>query len=177
VAVVLGVPVALAVIPAQMAAAAAQTVTNCNDSGSGSLRQAVIDAASGDTVDFALSPVCSTITLTSGEIEITKNLTISGPVANALAVSGGDTSRIFEIPVAVTVSISGLTIEDGLAPQGTGVCVCLDASGGGISNSGTLLLTEAAVSGNATVSAPSDTGTGPWGGPLERAGVFTTRAR
>jgi hypothetical protein len=58
------------VAPAQVAAAATGVVTNCNDSGPGSLRQVVADAASGDTVTFAFSPACSLITLTTGEIDI-----------------------------------------------------------------------------------------------------------
>ncbi len=54
------------------------TVTNINDSGSGSLRQAILDAGSGETIDFALSPG-SQITLTSGELYINKTLNIAGP--------------------------------------------------------------------------------------------------
>ena len=60
--------------PAQVSAAT-WTVTNCNDSGAGSLRQAVLDASSGDTIGFATSRVCSLITLAS-DIVISKNLTV-----------------------------------------------------------------------------------------------------
>ena len=45
--------------PCRMADAATQTVTNCNDSGAGSLPQAVLNAGSGDTIAFAPSPPCS----------------------------------------------------------------------------------------------------------------------
>ena len=55
-----------------------------NDSGSGSLRQAILDASSGDTINFA--PSVTTVTLTSGELVIDKNLTITGPGANRLTV-------------------------------------------------------------------------------------------
>ncbi len=61
---------------APAAPAATLTVTNLNDSGAGSLRQAVIDAASGDTINFS---VTGTITLTSAQISINKDLTITGP--------------------------------------------------------------------------------------------------
>src|ERR1700733_12276716 len=54
---------------ASPAGASTVTVTTCSDSGAGSLRQAVIDASAGDTIDFAPSPSCSLITLTSGYIE------------------------------------------------------------------------------------------------------------
>jgi hypothetical protein len=63
------------------------TVTNANDSGPGSLRQAIADANLGDTIDFSLS-YPALITLTSGELVISKNLTITGPGASHLAISG-----------------------------------------------------------------------------------------
>ena len=60
------------------------TVVNGNDSGPGSLRQAILNASSGDTINFA--PRVATVTLTSGELVINKNLTIIGPGANRLTV-------------------------------------------------------------------------------------------
>ena len=71
-------------ISSSAASAATITVTNNNDSGAGSLRQAIADAASGDTINFADSLNAQTITLTSGELLINKNLTITGPGANQL---------------------------------------------------------------------------------------------
>jgi nitrous oxidase accessory protein NosD len=64
--------------------AATITVTNTNDSGPGSLRQAIINASPGDTINFA--PSITTVILTSGELVIDKNLTITGPGANRLTV-------------------------------------------------------------------------------------------
>src|SRR5262245_23832539 len=55
------------------------TVSNTSDSGAGSLRNAVAAAAAGDTIDFGGLTTPATITLTSGQIEITKNLIILGP--------------------------------------------------------------------------------------------------
>ena len=52
------------------------TVTNTNDSGPGSLRQALADANDGDTITFA---VTGTIQLSSGELLIDNSITISGP--------------------------------------------------------------------------------------------------
>src|SRR5215469_7196140 len=57
------------------------TVTNTNDSGPGSLRQALADANNGDTINFA---VTGTIGLTSGELLVTRSITISGPGAENL---------------------------------------------------------------------------------------------
>jgi hypothetical protein len=68
------------------ASAATITVLNTNDSGAGSLRQAISDSSSGDTINFDSSLNGQTITLTSGELLIDKNLTITGPGANQLAI-------------------------------------------------------------------------------------------
>ncbi|HXQ62350.1 MAG TPA: choice-of-anchor Q domain-containing protein [Acidimicrobiales bacterium] len=135
-ALVLGLaPLSVAMAPG-MAAAATRTVTNCNDSGTGSLRKAVLDAASGDTVAFALSPPCPIITLTS-TISITRNLTVDGPGSGVLAVSGNDAVGVFSVDPGVSVTLSGLTIEKGSSTRG-----------GGILNDGALTVTKSTVSGN-----------------------------
>jgi hypothetical protein len=61
-------------------------VSNTNDSGPGSLRQALANANNGDTINFA---VTGTISLYSGELVIGKNVTIAGPGANRLSIDGG----------------------------------------------------------------------------------------
>jgi hypothetical protein len=92
--------------------AAPITVTNTNDSGPGSLRQALIDANDGDTINFA---VTGTIGLTSGELLVNKNVTITGPGNATLAMDGNFTSRVFHIGSGKTVSMSGLTLTNGSA--------------------------------------------------------------
>jgi hypothetical protein len=114
-------------------------VTNLNDAGAGSLRQAIIDTPSGGTVDF--QPALSgTITLTTGELAINKDLTITGPGADVITVSGSHASRVLEIiSGGFHVALSGLTLADGASPD----------SGGGIYNvGGTLTLTGSALRGN-----------------------------
>jgi hypothetical protein len=115
------------------------TVTNLNDAGAGSLRQAILDTSAGGTVDFQPG-LSGTITLTTGELAITKDLTIAGPGADVITVSGNHGSRVFEITASVTVALSGLTMADGF--PGTG------QSGGGIFNHGRLTVTDSTVSGN-----------------------------
>src|SRR6266478_131593 len=94
------------------------TVTNTNDSGPGSLRQALADANYGDTIEFA---VTGTIGLTSGELLVNQDTTISGPGSENLAVNGNDNSRVFHIGSGRTVTISGLTITNGHADHGGGI--------------------------------------------------------
>ena len=97
--------------------AATITVTNTNDNGPGSLRQAVADAVDGDTINFSSSLNGQTITLTSGELLVDKNVAISGPGANTLAVDANHASRVFYIASGKNVTISGLSIPmDGLTP-------------------------------------------------------------
>ena len=88
------------------------TVTNTNDSGAGSLRQALAVAHDGDIITFAVS---GTITLTSGGLAVFKNVTISGPGADQLSIDV--TSSPIHLQsgfyVAAIATISGLTIRNG----------------------------------------------------------------
>jgi hypothetical protein len=105
------------------------TVLNALDSGTGSLRDAITNAKSGDTIVFAASLDRQTIALTSGELAFSKSLDIEGPGASLLAISGNNASRVFNISqnqTPVTVTIAGLTIENGLSPSG--------GRGGGVYN-------------------------------------------
>jgi S-layer homology domain len=102
-------------LPVSRAAAATAIVTNGNDVGSGSLRQAIADAAPGDTITFA--PNVTTVTLTTAELAIAKDLTIQGNSQDTVLIersieSGTPEFRIFHI-TAGTVSISGLSIAQG----------------------------------------------------------------
>lgn len=83
-----------------------------------SLREAIAAAnssAANDTIDFTLNLVGSTFTLTLGEIQLANNgtLSINGFGANALTVSGNNSSRIFYVPNSANVTISGLTLTGG----------------------------------------------------------------
>lgn len=87
------------------------TVTNTNDSGAGSLRQAVADAASGDIITFSLSQP-STITLTTGQLEINKDLSMQGTGTEDLVISGNYNDRVFNVSNC-TLSISDLAVKEG----------------------------------------------------------------
>jgi hypothetical protein len=90
--------------------AATITVINTNDSGPGSLRQALADANNGDTINFA---VTGTIGLTSGELVVDKNVAISGPGTATLTVAGNFMGRVLHIGSGRSVSISSLTLTHG----------------------------------------------------------------
>src|SRR5882757_8839066 len=115
-------------------------VTNTDDSGPGSLRDALAAAVDGDIIDA--TGISGTILLTSGELQITHAITINGPGAGSLAVDGNATFRVFD-NLTSGVSISGFSITNGSAPGD---------SGGGVFNEGgnsaTLRLSDCIVSGN-----------------------------
>jgi CSLREA domain-containing protein len=87
-----------------------------------SLREAIQVAGAGDTVQF-LTGLSGQITLSKGELVIGKNLTIAGPGAAAITVSGNASSRVFRVNSEVTASVSGLTITNGKAETGGGVYI------------------------------------------------------
>lgn len=137
-----GIVTALAIIVFLFSPAEAATllVTNNNDSGAGSLRQAILDNESlggGNTIIF--SNVTGVIALTSSELLISSNVTIFGPGPRLLAINGNATNRVFHITPGNTVSICGLGITNG------GVI----GLGGGIDNElSRLVVSNCAISGN-----------------------------
>jgi hypothetical protein len=133
-------------------------VTNTNDSGSGSLRQAILNAPSGATIKFANSLSGDTIALSSGVLQISQNLDIKGPGSNALAVSGSGASQVFAVAAGASVTISGLSITDGFSDGGFG---------GGIVNAGNLTLKNAVVTGNVTEALSAE------GGGIANTGSLT----
>src|SRR4051812_40232356 len=92
--------------------AASITVTNTNDSGPGSLRQALADASDGDLISLA---VTGTIVLTNGGLVLDKNVTVSGPGPDRLSIDGNQAKFecVFGVANSHTVTISGLTITNG----------------------------------------------------------------
>jgi hypothetical protein len=148
--------------------AADQVVTNNSDSGSGSLRQAIADVGSGETITFADD---YTITLAS-ELTIDKSLTITGTgegqtIIQANANPNTATYRVFYI-TGTNVTLENMTIRNGNLTNGTqggGIFISETTStvninnssisnnstnsyGGGISVYGTLNLLYSTVSGN-----------------------------
>lgn len=126
---------------AQISSAATFNVTNLNDSGTGSLRQAVLDANSNAGADTIQINVNGTITLTSGELVVSQSVTIIGPGARLLTVSGNNTTRILHLD---NVSAKDVTLSDMTFTSARG-----SGNGGAILNDGgNLLLQRMRITGN-----------------------------
>jgi hypothetical protein len=152
-------------------------VNNTSDNGPGSLRQALVSANDGDTIDA--SGISGIITLTTGELVVNKSVIINGAGADLLTVDGNRVSVVFQIGSAKTVTVSGLTIRNGQGNFGGGILngaagtlTVSDSSlsdnnaafGGGAFNSGTLTIINSTVNGN----------TGGEGAGIYNAGGSTT---
>jgi hypothetical protein len=148
------------------------TVTNTLDSGAGSLRADVTAAHKGDSIVFNIpksdpgynaSTGIWTITLTSGEPLIKQDLSITGPGASQLTISGDKLSRVFELSSKTKpqASLSSMTITNGNGQIG--------GKGGAINNNGTLTISNCTLSGN---SVATEIGGGD-GGAIENNGTLT----
>jgi beta-glucanase (GH16 family) len=154
-------------------------VTTLDDSGPGSLRDALARIADGGTISFDASLAGGTLSLTSGQLTIDRSVTVDASSVAPLTISAGGTSRVVEVQAGAVVSISDVVIRDGVAaPQGGGILnngvlgldrvVVTDNTensagpanfafgGGGIYNGdgATLDLTDSTVSDNATANQP-----------------------
>ncbi|MGO4254972.1 choice-of-anchor Q domain-containing protein [Marmoricola sp. RAF53] len=152
----LGASLGLSVAPAQ---AASFVVQNLDDAGVGSLR-AMIDAAnasSGPDVITFQAGLTGTITLTTGELVVSEGVTIAGPGSGQLTVNAGGLSRVFDIhadtPGASAVTLSGLTLANGMAPPDPAPVNPGDLDEGGAilatsAGAGALTLSDVVVSGS-----------------------------
>jgi hemolysin type calcium-binding protein len=140
---------ALLIVPAA-AQAADYPVTNNNDAGSGSLRQAILDANATpgvpDTITISVPGPPNTVALASALPAISDDVTITGPGKTDFIVDGGFAFQPFRVNTGKTVSISDLTVTKGACFDGT----CSNA-GGAIYNQGNLTLDNVAVTSSITV--------------------------
>ncbi len=154
-------------------------VTTTNDSGEGSLREALGLVADEGTVTFDPSLAGQTITLTSGQLAIDSSVSVDASAAAPVTISGNDASRVLQVAAGAAVTMNDLVIRDGVAaPQGGGILNYGDLSlervvvtdntensaapanfangGGGIYNGdgAALSLTDSTVSNNSSVNQP-----------------------
>jgi predicted outer membrane repeat protein len=163
---------------ASPASALVFVATNTNDSGVGSLRQAIInaDASLGpDEVAFALPGCPCTITVLS-TLLVNESLTITGPGAGNLSLHGGDLVQVLRSGPGATLTVSDLTVRNGRDAIGGGGIFASDSltldgvivrnsnapSGGGIYAIGSATLVDSIVRDNVAT-------TGDGGGLLAAA--------
>jgi hypothetical protein len=143
----------------------AMLVTNANDSGVGSLRQAVIDVATGKTIRVTLDP--GTVIELAGVIQISaaKTIIIEGNGV-VLSPSGSGYQLLYVSGTNSVVTIRGVHFKDGRATT----------YGGAIRNSGTLTLESCIFSGNRNTGA-SSTGSGGaiYNAPSSNTRILTIR--
>ena len=117
------------------------------------LREAIAAAngTAGDDIIVFAAGVTGTIQLTSALPNLSTNITLQGPGANLLTVrrNSGGNYRIFTVTNGTasgpTVSISGLTVADGLADGGSNANTF---AGGIYSDNSTLTVTDCALNNN-----------------------------
>lgn len=97
--------------------AATLTVTSLADAGPGSLRQALADAAAGDTIEFAAA-LEGPIVLAS-PLAITRNVVIRG--RRSVALDGGDASRVLTVATGVSAALYDVVVQRGFANDGGGI--------------------------------------------------------
>ena len=122
--------------------------------GQTTLREAILAASASNAPAITFDPTVfatpQTITLTMGELGLTKisgTLTIQGPGANLLSISGNRASRVFYMHGG-SASLSGLTITGGYASEPN---VTSGGGGGGLEDyGGSVTLTNCTISGNVT---------------------------
>ncbi|MGJ8640238.1 MAG: choice-of-anchor Q domain-containing protein [Opitutaceae bacterium] len=123
------------------------TVFDSVDSGSGSLRSALLQANSFTGfsemwVEFESDLDASVISLTSGSLSIESDLLIDASgLPNGLTISGGGLSRVFSIGSGAEVTFDTLTISDGFITDA-------DDQGAGVFNEGELTIRNSTISDN-----------------------------
>jgi hypothetical protein len=123
--------------------AIATVVDNCNESGTGSLRNAVHDTVDGGTVDLS-GLHCSSITLDTGAIDVAQaSLTLIGPDNRGLAIDAHRQTRIFSHTGSGVLRLYSLVIQNGYTYESSDDVAA--ARGGCISSSGSVFLSNSEV--------------------------------
>lgn len=118
------------------------TVSSLDDAGVGSLRQALTEIANGGVITIDASLANQTLSLTTAQLLVDRDVIINGAPAPGFTISGNNAVRVLQVAGGVSAVINDITIADGAgAPQG-----------GGILNLGTLTLERVTVRDNVETS-------------------------
>lgn len=143
------IPIALAALAASPLSAKTFEVTSTDDSGNGTLRQAILDANGDNDAKIEFRDTTGVITLASPLPVITANVKIHGPGTNALTISGDNKYTIFGTSAGTTCVLSGLTIANAYA-EGQVVFTgrsfeTIEFNGCAISNAGSLTVLKCVI--------------------------------
>jgi CSLREA domain-containing protein len=138
-----------------------------NVDGDCSLREAIQSANSGQTVDNCIVNGNAPYTITlpagnyqltlsgaqeddnsTGDLDIKADLILVGSGMTDAIISSNQIDRILQIHTGTTVIINQLSLTGGKAPDGATAQAANETNGGGIYNSGTLVLDEVIVANN-----------------------------
>jgi hypothetical protein len=144
---------------------AAPPVTNTNDSGPGSLRDAIDNSNPGDTIEVP----AGTYSLTSGQLQSKQSITLHGAGARSTIIDAGGHSRV--IFAQDDLTISGITITGGRLDLNGSFTDC--QGGGGICQFGNLTLIDSAVVGNQVNATDLTTNAVGGGGIFNNGDVLT----
>jgi sugar lactone lactonase YvrE len=126
--------------------AADVSVSNANDSGAGSLRQAIIDVPAAGSIDFSPGVGGQTINLTS-ELVLSKEVTIDASgLVGGMTVSGGGSVRIIRITAAGNLTLRSLALTGGKR-----IGAADNGFGGAIFNDGTATIERCTFTGNSAL--------------------------
>jgi hypothetical protein len=158
-------------------------VTNLNDNGAGSLRQAILSSSPLENITFDPSLSGQTIALASGQLTISDALRIDASgLAGGVTFDAGGNSRVLEITSGNMVTLDSLTLTNGLSDDGGAIYLhggshltvnnstlsgnAATNNGGGIFNEfgSTLTLSNSILSGNDATNN---------GGGIDNAGTLT----
>jgi predicted outer membrane repeat protein len=131
-------------------------VTNLLDAGAGSLRQAVLNAEQSSGADQINFSVTGTITLTSGQLNVSEALTINGPGRDTLTISGNINSRIFDV-TGGPFRVTGVTLADGRAFGANGGAIRAQGPGATVSVDGARFLNNLATGNGGAIDTPGNT--------------------
>ena len=131
-------------------------VTNTNNAGAGSLRQALVDVCAGGTITFNASLSNLSIILDPGaQLTLDKNVTIdASALAERVAITTDSMGRVMQVNSGVTAVLNSLKIRHGNTSE----------DGGGIYNQGNLTLINGVLLNNLA---------GNWGGGIYNTGTLT----
>jgi hypothetical protein len=113
-------------------------VTSSNDSGNGTMRQAISDVANNENIMVCGELLNSTIILTSAELTINKNINILGQSQSTFAISGNNERRIFNVQAGKTLTLQNMKLTNATS----------STNGGAIFNNGILNLNNVTFQNN-----------------------------